>query len=361
HRWIDTGNRRYVNFTKLSPGQYTFSVRGSNNDNLWNNQGTSLTIEIIPPFWMTGWFKSLMLLLFAVVSYFVIGLARRYSFLFTFWKKKSLIGHYKLTDKIASGGMGIIYRAEDVLDQSRSLALKVMKEEYFADKDQVKRFKNEGAIIDQLNHPNIIKIVERGEHQGQLYMAMELVEGQNLADFLQTEKQIETTAAAAIILQITNALTSIHKKNIIHRDLKPENIMITRKSDNPYFVTLLDFGLARSKNLSRLTQTGMVMGTVFYISPEQVTSAEVSFACDVYSLGVICFEIFTGKKPFDGPSNETIFKDILGKEPMDIKELRPDIPPQYSRTIMAMLSKKPGDRPTMEEILESFQLPGVNF
>jgi serine/threonine-protein kinase len=356
NNWTATGTRNYVNFTNLDPGKYIFSARGSNNDNVWNNKGVSLVIDIIPPFWMTWWFKVLSALAFALVSYFVIVFIKRYAFLFTFWKKKSFIGHYRIVDKIASGGMGIIYKAEDLLDKLRPLALKVMREEYFTDKAQVKRFKNEAAIIDRLKHPNIIKVVERGEHAGQLYMSMELVKGLNLYEFLETqkEKKLEVSTAATIIAQVASAMISVHEKGIIHRDLKPANIMVSRKKDNPYFVTLLDFGLARAWDVTRLTQTGIIVGTVYYLSPELITLSEVSCAGDVYSLGIICYEMLTGQKPFDGPTNEIIHNNILDKEPKELKELRPDIPGPLNRTIMAMINKKPGDRPTMEEILRVF-------
>jgi ligand-binding sensor domain-containing protein/tRNA A-37 threonylcarbamoyl transferase component Bud32 len=352
NKWTSTGSRNYVNFTDLDPGTYTFKARGSNNDNVWNLKGVSLVIDIIPPFWMTWWFKVLSALVFAVVSYFVIVFLKRYAFFFAFWKKKSFIGHYRIVDKIASGGSGIIYKAEDLLDKSRPLALKVMKEECFTDKAQVKRFKNEAAIIDRLKHPNIIKVVERGEHAGQIYMSMELIKGLNLWEFLETQKdkKLEISTASAIIAQVANAMVAVHIKDIVHRDLKPANIMITRKKENPYFVTLLDFGLARARDITRLTQTGIVMGTAHYLSPELITLSEVSCAGDVYSLGIICYEMLTGQKPFEGPTNEILLNNILNKEPKELKELRPDIPAQLNRTIMAMINKKPGDRPTMEEI-----------
>ena len=285
----------------------------------------------------------------------LIMFLKKYRYLLTFWKKKNYVGHYRLVDKIASGGMGIIYKAQDMLDKTRILAIKVLREEYFEDEVQKKRFKNEAAIIDQFDHPHIVKVIERGEADGNLYIAMELLEGRNLSEILKEEGGFSIAIAVDIMIQAADGLTKIHRKNIIHRDLKPENIMIIQKEDNPYFVKILDFGLSKTHSLSRLTQTGMILGTIFYLSPEQILDTGITIASDVYALGIIYYEMLSGQKPFAGETEESVIKQILEKEPLEIKQLRPDVPAELSGLIEKMAAKKPLQRPSIEQVLETLR------
>ena len=285
----------------------------------------------------------------------LIMFLKKYRYLLTFWKKKNYVGHYRLVDKIASGGMGIIYKAQDMLDKTRILAIKVLREEYFEDEVQKKRFKNEAAIIDQFDHPHIVKVIERGEADGNLYIAMELLEGRNLSEILKEEGGFSIAIAVDIMIQAADGLTKIHRKNIIHRDLKPENIMIIQKEDNPYFVKILDFGLSKTHSLSRLTQTGMILGTIFYLSPEQILDTGITIASDVYALGIIYYEMLSGQKPFAGETEESVIKQILEKEPLEIKRLRPDVPAELSGLIEKMAAKKPQHRPSIEQVLETLR------
>jgi tRNA A-37 threonylcarbamoyl transferase component Bud32 len=234
-----------------------------------------------------------LIIVFILVLIIVLQFFKKYRYLLSFWKKKNYISHYKVVDKIASGGMGIIYKAHDILDNSRTFAVKVLRDEYFADEIQKKRFKNEASIIDQFNHPNIVKIIERGESSGNLYIVMELLNGKTLSEIIKEEGQLIIGTVLNILIQVTDALVKIHRKNIIHRDLKPENIMIIKTPENPYFVKLLDFGLAKTKAFSRLTKTGIILGTIFYLSPEQILGSGISTASDVYSMGIICCEMLT--------------------------------------------------------------------
>ena len=278
---------------------------------------------------------------------------RRYRDLFTFWKKSNYIAHYKLIDKIGSGGMGDIYKARDIRDKSRqatTYAIKVLKAEYYKDEKYKTRFKNEAALIDQLHHPNIVKVMERGEHDGTLYIAMELLEGESLADLLEREKHISFKDSLSIMIQMASALAEIHKRGIIHRDLKPENIMITRMKPYGLQIKILDFGLARTQNLTRLTRTGMVMGTIFYISPEQLSRSQVFPASDIYSLGVIYYQILTGKKPFTGDTAFHIARQILKKEPVNMKTFQPDIPADLTSLVERMMAKDPQNRPLAIEV-----------
>jgi tetratricopeptide (TPR) repeat protein len=292
-------------------------------------------------------------LLLIIFSQFVT----RYRYLFSFWKKKNYLAHYRLLNKISSGGMGDIYRARDIRSKShsstytRTCAIKVLKEEYYKDEKYKRRFKNEAALIDQLQHPNIVKVLERGEYEGNLYIAMELVEGQTLARLLDKQGKIELKTALSIMIQIVDALMEIHKRGIIHRDLKPENIMIIQTDPNPVRVKVLDFGLARTQNLTRMTRTGLIMGTIFYVPPEQLSRSTVLPAGDIYSLGVIYYQVLTGDKPFSGDTAFEIARQILKKEPIEINTFHTGIPVALSILVKRMMAKTPQHRPLPEEVL----------
>lgn len=289
-----------------------------------------------------------------VVLIIAIHFFRRYRYLFTFWKKKNYIAHYKLINKIGSGGMGDIYKAQDIQDKSHkfSYAIKVLKEEYYKDEQYKTRFKNEAAMIDQLHHVNIVKVMERGEYEGTLYISMELLDGETLADLMEKEKQIDLKTALAMMIQMASAMVEIHKRGIIHRDLKPENIMVIRKAENPVLIKVLDFGLARPQNLTRLTRTGMIMGTIFYVSPEQLSRSKILPAGDIYSMGVIYYQVLTGEKPYNGDTAFGIARQILRKKPVRIEVLHPGIPSDLSSLVKKMMAKDPRKRPLANEVLK---------
>jgi serine/threonine-protein kinase len=188
------------------------------------------------------------------------------------------------------------------------------------------RFVNEAAIVDQLHHPNIIRIFERGEHDGKLFIAMELLNGPSLADVIRRGEVVSVPDCVDIMSQLADALAKIHSKGIVHRDLKPENVVLVEADGRRNVVKLLDFGLATTHSLTRLTQTGMILGTISYLSPEQITDRSVTAASDLYSLGVVAYELLTFQKPFPGETPADIIKQILDREPSAPVGLRLDIP-----------------------------------
>ena len=305
--------------------------------------------------------RNLLIVGFLVIMAVIAQLIRKYKYVFTFWKKKHYIGHYKIMEQVAVGGMGAVYKAADVMDTNSIIALKIMREEYFADETQKKRFKQEASIIDQVVHPNIVEVIERGESDGKLYIAMELLEGPTLAEYIQSDKREDPSSRRLIMAQIADALLNIHEKNIIHRDLKPENIVLIKKGANPYFVKLLDFGLATSQSLSRFTETGMVVGTIFYLSPEQVTGGQLTVASDVYALGIIFYEMLTGRKPFVGETTIDIMKQILEKDPIAPEVFQPRVNRTLSDLVMHMIKKNPNLRPdiaTVHNVLKAMAQSG---
>lgn len=354
--WVDADSQRTAGYTNLDGGTYQFRVIACNNDGLWNLKGAAITIKVIPPFWKTWWFILLALIVFAFLSYAVIHLSRKYISMAQFWKKQKYIGKFKLVDTIGSGGMGTVYKANNLMDKKETVALKVLREDLFNDENNRKRFKQEAAIIDQLDHPNIIKIYERGQAGQNLFIAMELLEGKTLAQKITEVKKLELGEALHIMVQVADALAKIHSKSIIHRDLKPENIMLIERGQDANFVKLLDFGLAKMQHQTRLTQTGIVIGTISYMSPEQISGKGSAPASDVYALGIIFYEMITGVKPFIGETTIDIMKQILDKMPIEPIRFRFDISFELNRLIMWMLEKEQAARPHIQQVLKQLHI-----
>jgi serine/threonine-protein kinase len=271
------------------------------------------------------------------------------------WEKKQRIGSYEIIEKIGSGGMGIVYKVNSLIEKSKTFAMKVMREEYLLDEVHKKRFENETRLVDRLEHPNIVKVVERGEDKKKLYLVMELLEGVRLAERLENEEPLSVLDCIHILLQVTDVLVKLHNKRIIHRDLKPENIMLIQKNGDPLFVKLLDFGLARMQTVTHLTEKGQILGTLPYVPPELLSNGEISTACDVYALGMIAYEILTNRKPFIGNTPIGIMNQILIVTPMEPKQFRPGIPIELNNLVMSMTAKDSKARPGAKEVLSSLQ------
>jgi tetratricopeptide (TPR) repeat protein/tRNA A-37 threonylcarbamoyl transferase component Bud32 len=296
--------------------------------------------------------RNLMIAGFIVVLLAGVYFIHKYRYVFVFWKKKNYIGHYRIIEQMGSGGMGTVYRASDVVDSThkKTIAVKVLREEFFADEVQKKRFKQEATIIDQVNHPNIVRVIERGESEAGLYIAMEVLEGPTLAELILKEEKPDTPQSLKIMVQIADAIKSIHAMDIIHRDLKPDNIKLVEKDGDPYFVKLMDFGLAVTQHMTRLTETGLVVGSLSYLSPEQVSGGKITTATDIHAMGVIFYEMLTGLKPFIGETTIDIMKQILAREPIEITRFRPDLDRSLADLIMFMLKKDPALRPTADAV-----------
>jgi serine/threonine-protein kinase len=285
----------------------------------------------------------------------LIFIFKKYLYLFAFWKKQKYIGQYRLLESIGSGGMGNVYKAHSIRQKTSIVAIKVLKEELFKVESNRTRFKHEGAIIDKLNHPNILKIFERGVHEDRLYFVMEFIQGITLEKKIETGGRLDLAECYHIMIQVADALAMIHGKNIVHRDLKPANIMLTEKDGDANFVKLLDFGLSKMKYQTQITESGFLVGTINYLAPEQIVDFEYSPASDVYSMGIIFYEMVIGGLVFAGDSVTTIVEHILDKTPPPPNTIRTDIPEPLNTLILQMISKENDQRPTAQTVLDTLK------
>ncbi|MCP5048142.1 MAG: protein kinase [bacterium] len=297
----------------------------------------------------------------SVLALIILGLLfNKYLYLLAFWKKEKTVGQYRIIEKIGAGAMGTVYKARSIVDKSRLSAVKVLNDQLAANENVRKRFKQEGVIIDKLDHRHIVKVMERGSYKKRLFTAMELLEGETLEARLNEDKRLPTSECLDIMGQVADALVLIHGKNIVHRDLKPGNIMLVQEGDNRCYVKLLDFGLARMELQSRLTQSGNLMGTVEYISPEQILNSDTSPYNDIFSMGVISYRMLSGRKPFPGETVIEVMRGIIAGTPDDVSRHVGSVPAGLNRLVMQMMDKDPALRPSAREVRDGVGDIGVN-
>lgn len=257
------------------------------------------------------------------------------------------IGPYKIVSLIGAGGMGEVYRAGDPR-LGRDVAVKILPAHYSQDRDRMRRFEQEARAAGALNHPNILAIYDVGFRNGSPYLVSEMLQGELLRQKLKGE-QLSTRKVVQYSLQLAKGLSAAHEKGIVHRDLKPENIFITKEG----LVKILDFGLAKltqpevSANAApaeHQTETGVVLGTVVYMSPEQVRGLKVSHRSDIFAFGAVLYEMLSGKRPFRGDSQIEVMHEILKADPPELTQSNPAVPPALERIVRRCLEKDPDHR-----------------
>jgi Tol biopolymer transport system component/tRNA A-37 threonylcarbamoyl transferase component Bud32 len=255
------------------------------------------------------------------------------------------IGNYRLGKKIGAGGMGVVYEAED-LRLPRKVAIKLLPSEAFASehsKERIQRFEREARAASLLNHPHIVSILDASFDRGFYYIAMEFVDGRTLRELIEEEApNLERSTMVELLSQVASAMGAAHHAGVVHRDIKPENIMV--RPDG--FVKVLDFGLATVRESGSdpkdlRTRTGHLAGTIQYLSPEQVLGKPATPRSDLFCLGVVAYEVATGRRPFDGPSDGFILDAILNHAPVPPSSIRPGIDHELEQMILQLLEKDP--------------------
>ncbi|SDW01990.1 serine/threonine protein kinase [Marininema mesophilum] len=252
---------------------------------------------------------------------------------------RKLGSRYEVVSRVGGGGMAVVYKALDVL-LNRYVAIKVLNESLSNDSEFVRRFSREAQAAASLSHPNVVGVYDVGQENHTHYIVMEYIEGPTLKEYIQQYSPLTAEEIVSIASQICDALAHAHENEIVHRDVKPHNILLGYNGR----AKVTDFGIARATSSSTITQAGSVMGSVHYFSPEQARGSMISAKSDIYSLGVILYEMVTGELPFDGDSAISIAMKHLQEPAMDPSQLNPNIPPQIRDIIIRALEKDPDDR-----------------
>ena len=266
------------------------------------------------------------------------------------------ISHYTILEKLGEGGMGVVYKALDT-KLERIVALKLLRPEIMGDQEATKRFIREARAASALNHPNITTIYEIGDWHGRDYICMEYLEGQTVKVKVKSNP-LPIDDVLDIAIQTAEALQEAHAQDIIHRDIKSENIMVTPRGQ----VKLMDFGLTKLKGTTTLTKDGSTMGTIAYMSPEQTQGENVDQRTDIWSFGVVLYEMITGQLPFRGDYDQAVIYSILNEEPEAMVRLREDVPIELEQIVNQALTKNPNERyENISSMIEDLNPPKNRF
>lgn len=252
---------------------------------------------------------------------------------------KTIANRYEIIEKTGMGGMATVYRAKDLV-LNRDVAVKVLKEEFTTDEEFVKRFNTEAQAAASLSHPNIVSIYDVGNEENTYYIVMELIRGKTLKQIITEEGKLPWKWSVNIAIQIASALEMAHKHNIVHRDIKPHNIIITEDG----IAKVTDFGIAKAVSNSTITAFGTTIGSVHYFSPEQAKGGYTDAKSDIYSLGVVMYEMLTGRVPFDADTSVSVALKHMQEEPIPPDEVNEDIPKAVNDIILKAMQKEPSAR-----------------
>jgi serine/threonine protein kinase len=248
-------------------------------------------------------------------------------------------GRYKVISRLGAGGMADVFLAED-MQLGRKVALKLLHRRFAEDPGFVERFRREAQAAAGLQHPNVVSVYDRGSYDDTYYIAMEYLPGRTLKQLIRDEAPLDPVRAIDITIQILKAARFAHRRGVIHRDLKPHNVIV----DESDHAKVTDFGIARA-GASDMTETGSIMGTAQYLSPEQAQGLAVSESSDLYSIAVVLYEMLSGRVPFDADAAVTIALKHVSEAPPAISTINPSVPPELEQVVMWALNKNPGDRP----------------
>src|SRR6266568_3601288 len=251
----------------------------------------------------------------------------------------NVIGNYKIIEKIGEGGMGAVYKGVDLMLE-REVAIKALKPELGSQPQVVERFRSEAVTLAKLNHPNVATLFSFFRQSDQFFMVLEYVKGTTLDRIMESHGAMTCEQAIPLFCQMLEGIDHAHSLGIVHRDIKPSNMMLTDSG----LLKVLDFGIARALGSARLTRAGHLIGTIEYMSPEQVRGMETDARSDIYSLGMVLYELLTGRVPFAGDSEYELMKAQVEQLPTPPREFSPNIPEQVEGAILCATEKDPEKR-----------------
>jgi serine/threonine-protein kinase len=256
---------------------------------------------------------------------------------------ETIANRYEVEELVGHGGMSSVYKAKDSLLE-RHVALKILHEQYGGDEDFVERFKREARSVAQLQHPNIVTVIDRGEENGRQFIVFEYIEGENLKEHVVRKGRLDVREALEIALEVARGLGFAHEQGLVHRDVKPQNILL----NGDRLAKVTDFGIARTVDVDGMTQTGTVLGTSNYIAPEQASGQRVDAHSDIYALGVVLYELLAGEVPFPGESFVAVAMKHMHEPAPNLLDVRKDVPLRVAAAVDRALEKDPEQRfPTM--------------
>jgi serine/threonine-protein kinase len=259
-----------------------------------------------------------------------------------------LDARYQVLKKLGEGGMSYVYLAREI-SSGQEVAIKVLSPKLASDKSSVERLRREAGLAMRLDHPNVCRILRLGESEdGLIYLVMPFLNGELLSDREVKGGPMDLAVGLSILRQACAGLHHAHELQIVHRDLKPENIMLVPNADGSDRAVVMDFGLAKERradpSIAKLTATGIILGTPEFMSPEQIRGKPLDARSDIYALGIVAFEMFTGKLPFQGRNAQEMMIARLRSQPVPIRQLRPDVPDAVEKALTKALQTNPDDR-----------------
>jgi eukaryotic-like serine/threonine-protein kinase len=261
-------------------------------------------------------------------------------------RQQTIAGRYELKHVVGTGGMSSVYCAFDTLLE-RNVALKILHDHYGDDEEYVERFRREARSVAQLSHPNIVTVIDRGDEDGKQFIVFELIEGDNLKELVERGGPLPVRRTLELGLEVGRALAFAHGQGLIHRDVKPQNVLLNDEGR----AKVTDFGIARSLDAVGHTETGTVLGTSHYIAPEQARGEQIDAQTDIYSLGVVLYELLTGELPYPGDNFLTVAMKHVNDPSPSVLDRRPDTPLRLASLIESCMAKLPADRPASMDVV----------
>lgn len=347
--WTIASERR-VTYRNLPDGDYEMEVFAINADGIESETPARLAFAIAPPFWKSKWAY----LLYAMALAGALRLAR---WLAQNWnvivenRKRRHIGNYEIKELLGEGGMGKVYKATDQRTR-RVVAIKALHAALMNDAENRRRLTNEGQLLREFSHPNIVKVYEVGETDREGYIVMELLSGGTLKEYLAKHHPLPLEKILRFALQICDGLAEIHKRGIVHRDLKTTNLMLDERET----IRIMDFGLSKSPLVSMKTTLGTIIGTLGYVAPEQIMGRAIDARTDIFSFGVTLYELCANQLPFAGENEMAVIHAIFNRTPTPLSSLRPDLPNALSDIVAKCLQIDAQARyQTIEQVRDDLQ------